>query len=451
MTPCHRTTQSIHTSHASRCPRAVGAIISAAAFALTAPPSLAAPPPAAAPSQAPQPAPSEPAPSEPAPSEPAPAPPAADAPAEPRWAPTLDADARRRIVDAVNTAAQRSRFRGGILVAIDGQPLIIGGEGPRIPGAPADSDGAKPIDEHSIFELASIAKPFTAIVILQIAREGRLDLDAPIESFFTAELAAPDPDLKVDLATSSARGVTIRQLLSHQSGLNNDDGISPYAEPSRHAMVRRFFGSSRLAEPGTRFDYNNAAYCLLAAIIEKVTNDTFENVMKARVFDKASMTSTGFPPGDTLSQSQRVRRKGNFAFHDHPWGWGYRGCGGILSTPADMLAFDRALADGTLLDADQLALMHAPGKPVGPRQPDATYALGWYVGQRDGMLRASHSGGSFGCRANFVRYPGQRVVIAAFSDDTANPFAITDAAEAAIVAEIASVRDNVSPKPASAP
>jgi hypothetical protein len=147
-----------------------------------------------------------------------------------------------------------------------------------------------------------------------------------------------------------------------------------------------------------------------------------------------------------------VRRKPSITFNDHPWGWGYRGCGGILTTPRDVVAFAKALDAGELITPESLAMMYTPGKSIGARSPNATYGLGWFIETRDGMLRVSHSGGSFGCRANMVRYPHQRVTIAAFTDDTADPFGITDAAEAALLMEIKALRaEDVANRPPPSP
>ena len=331
----------------------------------------------------------------------------------------------------MRTAISRTNFRGGYALIIDGSPILFGGVGTRIPGSLPNSDGSKTIDQASVFELASISKPFTVIAILQLVEKGKLSLDSTIETFFADELAT-----YAGPKDAPAFGITVRQLLSHQTGLDNDTGISKYDETSRTAMVHKFFASTKIAEPGTRFDYNNAAYCLLAAIIEVSGGQPFEAYMREHVFTPAGMARTGFPPGKDLDQSQRVRRKGNFAFHDHPWGWGYRGCGGILTTPGDLVAFDSALNANVLISADSAALTYAPGKPIGSRQPNATYSLGWFVEIKQGMLRASHSGGSFGCKANMVRYPNQHVTIVALSDETADPFAITDAAERALLNEL---------------
>lgn len=410
----------------TRCPLGPLALASATGLAVLAAPLLATP--------GTQPAPHQPAPLHPA---------NAEAPIAPR----LSDDAKARIVGIVRTAAGRAQYRGAFLVVIGDDAILSTGRGVRIPDSPADSDGAKPINDASIFEIASISKPFTAIAILQLVEEGKIDLDAPITRYLGEDLK----DLS-GANTSPAAKVTVRQMLSHQTGLDNDGGIARYDEPSRKAAVAIFFASEVLAQPGTRFDYNNAAYCILAAIIENVTGQAFEAHMRTRIFEPAKMTSTGFPPGTDLDQSQRVRRKGNFAFHDHPWGWGYRGCGGILTTPRDIVAFAKALDSGQLISADSLALMYQPGKPAGSRTPNATYGLGWFIETRDGMLRASHTGGSFGCRAHMVRYPNQRVTIAAFSDDTANPFAITDAAEAALLEELKALRaEDAATAPATKP
>jgi CubicO group peptidase (beta-lactamase class C family) len=322
------------------------------------------------------------------------------------------------------------KFRGAILVSIAGEPVFKRGFGPRIPDSPPGSAGAKPIDADSIYEIASIAKPFTAIAILRLVEQKKLSLDDEATRWLSPAANPAD-------TASPLRGITIRHLLSHSSGLDNDTGISPYAEPSRDAAVAKFLASKVQTKPGEKFAYNNAGYIMLAVILEKVSGKSFEQCMRDEVFTPAGMTSSGFPPGDTLDATQSVQRKPGITMLTHPWGWGYRGCGGILTTLNDLTKFDRALRDGKLLSPESIEVMSRPVvKAEGPT-PRGSYALGWFVDQTpDGRARLWHSGGSFGVRANLVRIPESEVLIVALCDDTAEPFAMTTLAERLVLKEL---------------
>lgn len=339
----------------------------------------------------------------------------------------LDTAARQRIIKAVTDAAKQTRFRGAVLVAHRGEAVVMSGFGVRIPSAPSGSPGNRPIDGSSIFEIASISKPFTAMAIVQLADAGRITLDDPVAKW-----------LKDDLPEKhNLGGITLRHLLSHTTGLDNDTGISPYPEPSRSAAVKKFAASKGLAKPGTTFNYNNAAYCMLAVVIEKASGTSFEQHMQDKVFAPAGMKSTGFPPGTTLDIKQVVRRKDRFTMNEHPWGWGYRGCGGILTSLADLLAWEKAIAEERLLPAASRELMYTPVIMADSRAGEAHYALGWFVGTcADGRRRVFHSGGSFGVRASLVRHPDESVLIVALTDDTADPNAMVKAAERAVLADV---------------
>ncbi len=364
-------------------------------------------------------------------------PPAAPAPAVPAQPPTpasapasakpLSPIARKRIAQALINEAARTKFRGALLVSVAGEPVLAQGFGKRIPGSPAGSPGDRTIDADSNFEIASIAKPFTAITILRLVEQKKLALDDLIAPLLGgAALDAP-----------GLKEVTIRHLLSHTSGLDNDSGISRYDEASREAAIAKFAASKVLSKPGEKFAYNNAGYCMLAAIIEKVTGKDFEVFVRDEIFKPAGMSDTGFVDDPALNQDQQVQRKPGVTMFVHPWGWGYRGCGGILTTLNDLAKFDAALREGKLLSAESMELMTRPVAKADPRMGEASIGLGWFVNQAtDKRARHFHTGGSYGVRATLTRIPEPGVLIVALCDDTASPQALSTLAERLVLKEL---------------
>lgn len=364
--------------------------------------------------------------------------PAGAAEAAPTIAPTPEAvrkalgvEARKRVVDAVEEAVKSSGYRGAALVGVDGEAVVMKGWGRRLPPPARGPGGDQIIDKDSIFEIASISKVITAQAILKLVEQKKLSLDDEIATWL-------EPELKPDTVPAGWKGVTIRHLLSHSSGLDNDTGISPYAEQSRSAAVKKFARSAVLTKPGEAFAYNNAAYCMLAVIIERASGQEFERFIKSEIFDPAGMTSSAFPPGTGLDVKQRVRRKGTFAMNEHPWGWGYKGCGGVLTTMSDLLAWDKATRENRLISkaSDTLMRTGVVKNDSEENEEDAAIGLAWFISASDGREKLTHTGGSFGVRCVLFRYPNEGIIIAAMTDDSAEPFAIAKAAEGALLSEL---------------
>lgn len=344
----------------------------------------------------------------------------------------LDVEARKRVAVAVEEAVKASGYRGAALVGVDGEAVLMKGWGRRLPPPARGPGGDQIIDKDSIFEVASISKVFTAQAILKLVEQKQLSLDDEITKWL-------EPELKPDAAPASWKGVTIRHLLSHSSGLDNDTGISPYTEQGRSAAVKKFARSGVLTKPGEAFAYNNAAYCVLAVIIERASGQEFERFMKSEVFEPAKMNGSSFPPGTGLDVKQRVRRKGTITMNEHPWGWGYKGCGGVLTTMSDLLAWDKSTRENRVISkaSDTLMRTGVVKNQTEENEEEAMIGLAWFISENAGREKLTHTGGSFGVRCVMFRYPNEGIVIVAATDDSAEPFAIARAAEGALLSELA--------------
>ncbi len=312
----------------------------------------------------------------------------------------------RKVEEAVRRAGGPD-FWGSVLVARDGEVLLAKGYGF------ADYEGT-PNTPSTLFELASASKGFTAAAILDLVQHEKLALDDTLDRFF--------PGVPKD-----KRRITVHQLLTHTAGIGGDVGVG-YASPiRRRAYVRRVLSRPLSSEPGTRFEYANAGYALLAAIVEEVTKRTFETVLEKRLFRPAGMKDTGFLGDRDLIASKRasVRRTtepGAFTAADWHWGWGYRGMGGVVTTVLDLERWDRALRGDAVLSAEAKRILFAPRL--------ANYACGWLVeGTPRGTRKAHHSGSVAGYGTNLVRYLDEDAFIAVLSNDPGAAQAVTAAVE----------------------
>ena len=120
----------------------------------------------------------------------------------------------------------------------------------------ADREGGVPMRPDSVFNLGSITKPFTAAAILRLQELGKLKTSDPVSRFF-------------DGVPEDKAGITLEHLLTHSSGLESDFGPTDYEPTTREEYVRRALASKLLFPPGQGYEYANAGYSLLAAVVEQ--------------------------------------------------------------------------------------------------------------------------------------------------------------------------------------
>jgi CubicO group peptidase (beta-lactamase class C family) len=260
----------------------------------------------------------------------------------------------------VSDYAAKHDFSGTILVAQHGKSSYVKSFGLadiafKVPNTPATR-----------YKIASITKAFTAVLILQLQEQGRLDTNKTIRTYLP------------DYGGEGADKVTIHQLLNHTSGLMNfdqvsdaeaaiRDGLPNYQRPhTSDQLVSKFCSGPLVATPGTKFAYNNGDYIVLGKIIERIHGKTFEQVLKERILNPLHMSDTGM-----LHQSTILPGLANtYFFRDdlkalandlpvYPENW--YASGAMYSTVNDLLAFSNALFDGKLIGRDALAAMSKPG------------------------------------------------------------------------------------------
>lgn len=255
-----------------------------------------------------------------------------------------------------------------------------------------DATGA-PVSEHTPFRIASMSKSFTAAVVLQLADEGRVDLDGALAD------ALPG----FSMADERAGAITIRQLLSHTSGL----GMAGYDEyvippPADGAgLLEDLRTTSLVADPGTRYEYFNTNFALAAALVEHVEGRTFDEVLHDRILAPLGMADTfatvhceSAEPG--LGTGHAVAFGAPLPLAEAP---GFcLGSGGVVSTTADVvrwLAFQAgdgsAPGGARILTAESLAEAHR-AQPATDGASGGGYGLGWQVGETGGLPTVSHGG-----------------------------------------------------------
>lgn len=261
------------------------------------------------------------------------------------------------------------------------------------------------------FNIASITKTFTAVAVLQLYEEGKIDLKTPI-----GEYLKDYPNKKV------RNSVTISQLLTHTAGLPNFY-VTNFLNKCKFGFeevddfVPLFVNDTLLSEPGTEYNYDAAGYVLLGLIIEKVTGSNYYDYLKENVFQKAKMPNTSAfgveaiienkANGYTFAGDTTQPLKNNIFYLSKasPGGFHY-------STVEDLFNFNKALFNHQLISEKTLDLM------IKPRVEGYSTQLGYGidVDQRYNEVILGHSGGWYGISGEIIYLPESDYTITILSN-----------------------------------
>jgi D-alanyl-D-alanine carboxypeptidase len=309
----------------------------------------------------------------------------------------LRAEAARsetRISAAIEAYIAGRGFNGTILVVDQGREILHSGFGL------ADRSFAVPADRNTRYRVASITKLFTAVLVLQLQQEGRLRLDDVVRRHLP------------DFPGEGGGRITIRQLLNHTSGLRQFDAVASYQEafakgmsqyqrplsPSELLTLCCAGASARAA--GEAFDYNNADYIVLGRIIERLTGQSYEDALAARILRPLGLGDTGMMrwdrPLERLAPSYFFRDDTNTLINDMPVYWeNWYAAGGMYSTTSNLRVFAEALYGGRLLDRASLEALLTPGlDDYGLGLWSYSFERGgrrWRVAKRPGSIMGANS------------------------------------------------------------
>jgi CubicO group peptidase (beta-lactamase class C family) len=229
-----------------------------------------------------------------------------------------------------------------------------------------DLSAGAPVDEDSVFQVASLSKWLTAWGVMVLVEDGAVDLDAPVETYLTRWTL---PESEFDPS-----GVTLRRLLSHTAGLSDGLGYDGFdsagdvqsleesltraedASPGNDGAVR--IG----AEPGSGWDYSGGGYTLMQLVIEEVSGDAFSEFMEARIFEPLGMNRTTFDyaRAQDLGFAENYTPEGATEPYRH---YTALGAASLFTTTADMARFIEAQTDEDgqdVLSEETLELMRTP-------------------------------------------------------------------------------------------
>ncbi|WP_312599448.1 serine hydrolase [Brevundimonas sp.] len=297
-----------------------------------------------------------------------------------------------RMDQVVRASSDADVFSGAVLVARDGRILLDRGYGL------ADREWNIPNDGDVKFRLGSLSKQFTAVAVMLLNQQGKLDLDAPIKTWLPDAPAAWD-------------AVTPRHLLSHTAGLPNFTAFPDYQDlktrpATLEQLIARFRDRPLDFAPGSRFAYSNSGYVLLSAIVEAAGGQTYADFVTDHLFQPLGMTDSGYDRHDVILP----RRASGYT----PGAEGIvnadyvdmsipTGAGALYSTTRDLLKWEQGLFGGRLLNAQSLAALTTPVRDG--------YAMGLIVSEADGKRLIWHNGAIEGFNTYMAYDPGDRTAV----------------------------------------
>jgi len=286
----------------------------------------------------------------------------------------------------------------GVSVAVTLDQQIVWAQG----FGHADVEQSVATRPDSVFRIASISKPITAVAVMQLVERGLVALDDPIQKYVPA------------FPRKLQGEVRIRHLLAHTSGIRHYRGSEfslAQSFPTLTQAIAVFRDDPLEFAPGEKYLYSTYGYNLLQGVVETATGRAFDDYLRGFIFIPAGMTSTWLErPQELVRYRARQYVRGlspqswmNAPYVDLSVKWAG---GGLIATASDIARFDLALTSGKLLRADTLELMYTPVRLT--NGTTTGYGLGWMVSQLGGRTFVAHSGGAMGGTTYLLREPRAR-------------------------------------------
>lgn len=260
------------------------------------------------------------------------------------------------------------------------------------------ADEQVPMRTDTVFDMASVSKLFTSIALMQQVEAGRVDLDAPVITYLP------------EFAVNGKEDVTIRQLLTHTGGLPAWAPLwSAYDTPAER--LRGALAVAPVAEPGTQYLYSDLGMITIGAVVERVTGQGLDDVVREGITEPLGMTDTGYNPtgpqreraAATEYQASPPRGVVRGEVHDeNAWSLGgVAGHAGVFSTAHDMSVLARALLNGGVYDGARVLSEQSVVQMLADENtefPGDDHGLGfeldqrWYMDGLSSLRTAGHTG-----------------------------------------------------------
>jgi CubicO group peptidase (beta-lactamase class C family) len=322
-----------------------------------------------------------------------------------------------KVDSIISNLASNKKFSGVVLIAENGKVKYNKAVGY------IDYANHKPLNKYSIFELASVSKQFTAMTIMMVKEKGLLHYDDLVEKYINIPY----------------KGMTIRQLLTHTSGLPDYQAImDSYWDKSKVAgnddiiNYLNKYAPPKLFEPGEKYLYSNTGYVLLASILEKVSGRDFIEFCNTEIFNKLKMNHTAIR---SLQEKAKIKnfaighvfvperndyiRADSFPSSNYTiWLGNRKGPGRISSTADDLLKWDQALYTNYLLS--QTTLEEAFTPMLLNNGAISNYGFGWDLIPEHNIVW--HNGDNPGYKTLIIRFLKTKTTLIVLCNNATDEF-----------------------------
>jgi D-alanyl-D-alanine-carboxypeptidase/D-alanyl-D-alanine-endopeptidase len=305
-----------------------------------------------------------------------------------------DAEIRKILAERIDT----SRQSVGIVVGViepKGRRIVAYGN--------LDKNDKRPLNGDTIFEIGSVTKVFTSLLLADMVERGEVALTDPIAKYLPKEIKVPE---------RGGRSITLQDLSTHTSGLPRipanmapKDSANPYADYSAEQLYPFLATYTLTRDIGSQYEYSNLGGGLLGHVLSRRAGMDYETLVRSRICDPAGMSSTRITLTSEMKARLAVGHNDKLAPVPN---WDFQvlaGAGALRSDANDLLAFLAAnLGYSKTRLAPAMAAMLKVRRPTGA--PGLEIALGWHIFTHEGDDDIWHNGGTFGYRS-FIGYRPQ--------------------------------------------
>lgn len=306
------------------------------------------------------------------------------------------------IADAIVPELLRERKIPGTAVAMLSGETVVFAKGYGL----ADLEKQTPVTTATVFQLVSTTKPFTAAVIMRLVEERKLSLDELLKRFLS-------------WLPKQYEAITIRQLLTHTSGVRRDLRRENIDEFSIDEFGRRLEASEAAFPPGTKWEYSNTGYALLALAAEEVTLKSFGQLLREQIFEPLGMGSADCRVNETRPNDAVGYELVNGELKRMPRVFSGWGNSGIQADILDVAQWVASLSKRSLLWHESYAAMETLARLADGAEArfefggekKASYGLGWFLTSYRGKKLVTHGGAIAGFSSEVNRFDGLSIIV----------------------------------------
>ncbi|MEG0296247.1 MAG: serine hydrolase domain-containing protein [Clostridium sp.] len=295
----------------------------------------------------------------------------------------------------------KKKFNGVVLVCKDNDIIYKDGYGY------SDKEDNKLNTEDTTFLICSVSKMFTALGIMKLYEEGKLDINEPVSKYLSDIVY--DDDIKIG------------NLLNHTSNLKNfimcRKQLDLYKYNSPRDIAKLAYDMRNKNKSLDKLSYNNSGYLMLALIIEEVSGCTYEEYISDNIFKKLNMYSSTFTSKTSEFAKCYSNGKEGRMLHSSS----FYGCGDIVSTASDLLKFSIGLENGQVVSLDTLKIM----QEIKCENKMMKYGYGFMINNKFGEESVGHSGsvpGGISTQLSFYKESGVHIIILCNDTGSISPF-----------------------------